>query len=281
VLQGKNIGFLGAGSLAESLIRGLISGGVVAPDQLIVTNRSNRERLDTLSRRYGVRTAVLKQALVEAADILVVLCKPKDVADLLGEIGPFTRAGQVLLTVAAGVSTGVVAMGVAQGVQIIRAMPNTSCQVGESATAIAPGPGASEEARLLCRAILGAVGRVVEVPEIQLDAVTGLSGSGPAYVYLMIEAMVEAGLGVGLPEEVARELAVQTLKGAARMLTETGEDPALLRKKVTSPGGTTMAGLEVLQEAGFRQALVNAVARATQRSRELGAMVTLPAVASS
>lgn len=281
MLQGKKIGFLGAGSLAEALIRGLISGGVVSPEQLIVTNRSNRDRLETLAHRYGVTAAIRKQDLVAAADILVVLCKPKDVADLLQEIGPFTRAGQVLLSVAAGVGTGVLAAGLTPGVQIVRAMPNTSCQVGESATAIALGPGAGDEARLLSRAILGAVGRVVEVPELQLDAVTGLSGSGPAYIYLMIEAMVEAGLGVGLPEEVARELAVQTLKGAAHMLTETGEDPALLRKKVTSPGGTTMAGLEVLQEAGFRQALVNAVARATQRSRELGAMVTLPAVATS
>jgi pyrroline-5-carboxylate reductase len=273
MLQGKTIGFLGAGSMAEALIRGLINGGVVRPEQLMVSNRANRERLDTLSRRYGVRTAVFKQTLVEVADVLVVLCKPKDVADLLREIKPFTRPGQVLLSVAAGVSTSTLAAGVAEGMHVVRAMPNTSCQVGESATAIAAGAGCSAETVAICRGVLGAVGRVVEVPEAQIDAVTGLSGSGPAYVYLMVEAMIEAGRSVGLPEAVARELALQTLKGAAVTLTETGEDPALLRQKVTSPGGTTMAGLQVLQEAGFRQAMVHAVARATQRSRELGALV--------
>ncbi|HYF92166.1 MAG TPA: pyrroline-5-carboxylate reductase [Symbiobacteriaceae bacterium] len=274
MLHGKTIGFLGAGSMAEALMRGLIQGGVVRPEQLIVANRSNRERLETLHKRYGVRAAASKADLVAEADILVVLCKPKDVADLLSEIRPYTTRGQVVLSVAAGVSTAFVAAGVAPGVQVVRAMPNTSCQVGESATAIALGEGAGDEARLVCRAILGAVGRVVEVPEFQLDAVTGLSGSGPAYIYLMIEAMVEAGRGVGLPVDVARELAVQTLLGAARTLAETGEDPASLRQKVTSPGGTTMAGLQVLHEAGFAEALVRAVARATQRSAELGRMAS-------
>jgi pyrroline-5-carboxylate reductase len=281
MLHGKTIGFLGAGSMAEALMRGLIQGGVVRPQQMIVTNRSNRERLETLHMRYGVRTAASKAELVAEADVLIVLCKPKDVADLLAEIRPYTFRGQVLLSVAAGVSTGLLAGGVAAGVRVVRAMPNTSCQVGESATAICLGEGAGEEARLVARAILGAVGRVVEVPEAQLDAVTGLSGSGPAYIYLMIEAMVEAGRGVGLSDQVARELAVQTLLGAARTLVETGEDPAELRQKVTSPGGTTMAGLQVLNEAGFREAMVRAVARATQRSQELGRMVAAPRVATS
>jgi pyrroline-5-carboxylate reductase len=281
MLHGKTIGFLGAGSMAEALMRGLIQGGVVGPQQMIVSNRSNRERLETLRSRYGVRVAHNKAELVTAADILVVLCKPKDVADLLTEIAPYTCRGQVMLSVAAGVSTSFLAAGVAPGVQVVRAMPNTSCQVGESATAICLGEGAGDEARILARMILGAVGRVVEVPEVQLDAVTGLSGSGPAYVYLMIEAMVEAGRGVGLPVEVARELAVQTLLGAARTLLETGEDPAELRQKVTSPGGTTMAGLEVLHAAGFREAMVLAVARATQRSQELGRLASAPRVATS
>lgn len=284
MLHGKTIGFLGAGSMAEALMRGLIQGGVVRPEQMIVTNRSNRERLETLHRRYGVRTAASKAALVTEADILVLLCKPKDVSDLLSEIRPFTFCGQILLSVAAGVNTAFLSAGLAPGVKVVRAMPNTSCQVGESATAICLGEGAGEDARTYSRAILGAVGRVVEVPEQQLDAVTGLSGSGPAYVYLMIEAMVEAGQHAGLPFDVARELAVQTLFGAARTLVETGEDPAELRRKVTSPGGTTMAGLQVLDEAGFTAAMVRAVARAAERSRELGTMVTarsLPRVATS
>ncbi|HEY3364713.1 MAG TPA: pyrroline-5-carboxylate reductase [Symbiobacteriaceae bacterium] len=281
MLQEKTIGFLGAGSMSEALIRGLLAKGVVQPQQIIVTNRANRERLESLSRRFGVRIATSKAELVPQVDVMIVACKPKDVNDLLGEIGEFTRAGQILLSVAAGVSTESLAAGVARGVQVVRAMPNTSCQVGESATAICLGEGAQAEARAVAGSILGAVGRVVEVSEPLIDAVTGLSGSGPAYVYLMIEAMVEAGKGVGLPAEVSRELAVQTLLGAARMLVETGEDPALLRQRVTSPGGTTMAGLQELHDSGFQLALVRAVARATQRSRELGALAKVPRVAAN
>lgn len=276
MLQGQTIGFLGAGSIAEALMRGLIEKGVLLPHQIMVSNRTNQERLQSLALTYGVRPVQTKAELVKASDFLVLLCKPKDVTELLREIGPHTRAGQVLLTVAAGVHTDTIRSGVADGVQVVRAMPNTSCQVGESATAMAAGTGTSPVAMELCGAVLGAVGQVVEVPEFQLDAVTGLSGSGPAYVYLIVEAMVEAGVGVGLPEQTARELAVQTLKGAALMLAETGEDPAVLRRQVTSPGGTTMAGLQVLHEAGFTQALVRAIARATERSRELGAQVVTP-----
>lgn len=270
MLRSKTIGFLGAGSMAEALIRGLLDRGVVEPRQLLVTNRANAARLKVLARSFGVAAEADKRRVVAQADILVLACKPKDVAELLAQVGGETRPGQVLLSVAAGIGTATLAAAVAPGVQVVRAMPNTSCQVGESATAFCQGPGATPEAAALSRAILGAVGRVVEVPEHLLDAVTGLSGSGPAYVYLMMEAMVQAGANVGLPVAVARELAVQTLKGAAKMLDETGEDPADLRRKVTSPGGTTMAGLQELSEAGFSEALVRAVARATRRSQELG-----------
>lgn len=273
MFAGKTIGFLGAGSMAEALIQGILTAGLVQPDQILVTNRSRRERLSALAERFGVRTTPDRGEVVDAADLLILACKPKDVAALLAEVGGRTRPGQVLLSVAAGISTAALAAGVNPGVQVVRAMPNTSCQVGESATALCAGPGAGPEAMAACRAILEAVGRVVEVPEAMLDAVTGLSGSGPAYVYLLIEAMVEAGVKVGLPADVAHELAVQTLVGAAKMLRETGADPALLREKVTSPGGTTAAGLQVLAEWGFRQAMVQAIARATERSRELGALL--------
>lgn len=273
MLQGKTIGFLGAGSMAEALMRGLLIEGVVRPDQVLVINRSDRERLSFLSRQFGVGSAASKAQLIQESDILVLACKPKDVAGLLAEVGGSTRPGQILLSVVAGVSTAFLSAALTPGVRVVRAMPNTSCQVGESATAICLGPGADPEARATAQAILAAVGRVIEVPEPLIDAVTGLSGSGPAYVYLMIESLVEAGQSVGLPEHVARELAIQTLKGASKMLDETGEDPALLRQRVTSPGGTTMAGLDELNRSGFPQALVRAVARATERSRELGALV--------
>ncbi|MGE5673156.1 MAG: pyrroline-5-carboxylate reductase [Mycobacterium leprae] len=272
MLQGKKIGFLGAGSIAESLMRGLVAQAVVEPQAVMVTNRANRERLDSLAKAYGVKGIPSKAELVPAADILVIACKPKDVAALLAEVAPYTRPGQILLSVAAGVATDVLARALGPDVQVVRAMPNTSCQVGESATAICAGPGCGPEALAICRTILGAVGRVVEVAEPLIDAVTGLSGSGPAYIYMLVEGMVEAGVSVGLPVEVARTLSVQTLMGAARMLLETGEEPEQLRQKVTSPGGTTMAGLSELQAAGFTQALVRAVTRATERSRELGAL---------
>jgi len=274
MLQARTIGFLGAGSIAEALIHGLVAGGEVEPAQLLVTNRSNRERLADLAERYGVRTTSSRTEVAAEADILVVACKPKDVAELLREVGPYTRAGQVLLSLAAGVSTGSMIPLVAQGVEVVRAMPNTSALVRDSATAFCLGAGAGETAREVSRDILGAVGQVVEVPENLMDAVTGLSGSGPAYVYLMVEALIAAGQEVGLSPETARSLVIQTVKGAARMLAETGEDPAVLRERVTSPGGTTAAGLAQLRAAGFEEALVKAVAAATQRSRELGAMLT-------
>jgi pyrroline-5-carboxylate reductase len=278
VLQDKTIGFLGAGAITEALIRGLLDGGVVRPEQMVVSNRANRERLASLAARFGVRTGT-KAGVVNCADVLVLACKPKDVVDLLDEVGGSTREGQVLLSVLAGVGTDLIASLVKPGVQIVRAMPNTSSQVGESATAICPGAGAGPEALELCGRVLGAVGRVVAVPEHMLDAVTGLSGSGPAYIYLLVEAMMEAGKGVGLPGQVARELAIQTIKGAAKMLEESGEDPAVLRQKVTSPNGTTQAGLQVLHEAGFVPAVVKCVARATQRSRELGGLSRAPRTA--
>ncbi|MFZ5816402.1 MAG: pyrroline-5-carboxylate reductase [Bacillota bacterium] len=279
MLTGKRIGFLGAGSITESLVRGMLDAEVVRPEQILVSNRSDRERLHDLSRRYGVGVATSKRKLVSACDIIILACKPKDVGELLAEVGEKTYPGQILLSLAAGVTTRFIAERVHEGVQVVRSMPNTSCQVGESATAICRGPGANEEAMRLITAILGSVGQVYEVPEEQMDAVTGLSGSGPAYVYLIIEAMVQAGQQVGLPFDVARALSIQTLKGAAKMLEETGEDPAILRERVTSPNGTTYAGLQVLNEAGFSQALVRAIARATERSRELGAAPQLPKTA--
>lgn len=270
MLRDVVIGFLGAGSMAEALLQGLITAGLTTPERLWVTNRSNQDRLARLAKGLGVHTTSDKAEIVDVAELLVVACKPKDVPALLGEVGGLTRPGQVVLSVAAGVSTATLAEGLRAGVQVVRAMPNTSSLVRQSATAVSAGPGATAEALALCHELLEAVGKVVEVPESMLDAVTGLSGSGPAYVYAMVEALTEAGVAAGLPVAVAGELAVQTVLGAANMLRQTGEDPAVLRQRVTSPGGTTMAGLQVLQDRGFHQAIVGAVARAAERSRELG-----------
>lgn len=276
MLTGKRIGFLGAGSIAESLVRGMLDAGVVRPEQILVSNRSDRDRLEALARTYGVGIAQTKRKLVAACDIVVLACKPKDMAELLAEVGEKSRPGQIFLSLAAGISTRFIEERVSEGVEVVRSMPNTSCQVGESATAISAGQSTTAESMGLIRAILGSVGQVYEVPEEQMDAVTGLSGSGPAYVYFIIEAMVQAGQNVGLPFDTARSLAIQTLKGAAKMLEETGEDPAVLRERVTSPNGTTYHGLQVLNQAGFSQALVRAIGRATERSREMGLEHALP-----
>lgn len=272
VLTSKRIGFLGAGSIAEALVRGMLSAELVTPPQIVVANRHRPERLAELGARWGIETSADRRKVTAEADILIIACKPKDVASLLGEVGGATRSGQVLLSVAAGVATRTIADLVRPGVQIVRSMPNTSSLVRESATAICAGPGTGADAMAMARAILEGVGQVVEVEERLLDAVTGLSGTGPAYIYYMMEALVEAGVAVGLPPETAASLARQTIVGAARMLAETGEDPAVLRQQVTSPGGTTMAAMQVLQELGFRQTVVRAVCRATERAGELGAL---------
>lgn len=277
MLAAKEVGFLGAGAIAEALIRGMLEAKVVTPEQILVSNRANGERLQELSQRYGVRAAAGRQEVVAQSDVLILACKPKDVAELLDEVGAGCRPQQILLSLAAGISTAFIAERVTPGVQVLRAMPNTSCQVGESATALCQGATVKPESLDLVRTILASVGQVHQVPEGQMDAVTGLSGSGPAYIYLVTEAMVQAGQELGLSPEVARALAVQTIKGAAQMLAETGAEPRLLREQVTSPNGTTAAGLEVLVQAGFSQALVRAIARATERSRELGQAQSLAA----
>lgn len=273
MLHALTVGFLGAGNLTEAMVGGILRKGALLPGRIIVTNRGNGERLQDLRMRYGVRVTKTKADVVRAADLVVVACKPKDVGALLDEVGEEFRPGQILLTAAAGVQTGLIASRLAPGVEVVRCMPNTSCLVGESATGIARGEGASDETMARCKAILGTMGTVVEVDESQLDAVTGLSGSGPAYIYYLVEVMMQAGAEVGLDPQLARSLVLQTIKGAALMIETTGADPAVLREQVTSPGGTTQAGLTVLRERAFREALVACVGRATERAGEMGAQL--------
>lgn len=273
MLHALTVGFLGAGNLTEAMVGGILKRGALLPGRIIVTNRGNGERLQDLRMRYGVRVTKTKADVIRAADLVVVACKPKDVGALLDEVGEEFRPGQILLTAAAGVQTGLIASRLAPGVEVVRCMPNTSCLVGESATGIARGEGASDEAMDRCKAILATMGTVVEVAESQLDAVTGLSGSGPAYIYYLVEVLMQAGAEVGLDPQLARSLVLQTIKGAALMLETTGADPALLREQVTSPGGTTQAGLTVLRERSFREAMVACVGRATERASEMGAQL--------
>jgi pyrroline-5-carboxylate reductase len=275
-LDDQTICFIGAGSMAEAIIRGLIGRAGVRPERIVAVNRMNRERLSELQARYGIRTAdepAAKSLAVREADVVFLAMKPKDVKAALAEIRAAVRPQQLIISVIAGLSIAGLQRLLPDGVPIIRTMPNTSSTIGFGATGLAASEGVSQEQLALAVRMFESVGVVKQVEEALLDVVTGVSGSGPAYVYYLIEAMTAAGAEGGLTPETARELAVQTVLGAAQMVRQTGEDPAELRRKVTSPGGTTQAALELLEREGVGQAVKRAVHRAAERARELGALL--------
>jgi pyrroline-5-carboxylate reductase len=261
------VGFVGAGNMAEALVGGMRAAGWPG-DRIAVTNRSNHARLASLAAQYGVLAFPEKRQLCDHAEVLVLAVKPKDVAEAVSQLQPHVRPHHRVFSVVAGLTLARLEEAF-PGLPVVRAMPNTPSAVREGVTAYALGRHASDRDAELARVLFGSVGAVVEVPEERIDLVTGLSGSGPAYVFFLVESLIEAGVRAGLAPEVARDLVVQTVFGAARMLRETGEDPAELRRRVTSPGGTTMAGVGALEEHGVRGALVEAVRRATLRAREL------------
>jgi pyrroline-5-carboxylate reductase len=262
------VGIIGAGNMAHALVRGLVDRGVVTPDRCIVTNRSNDLRLARFTREWSVVTTRDKARLVRDADVLVLAVKPADLPGVLGEIAPHAAPRHLVISVAAGVPISTIEAALAEA-PVVRAMPNTSAAVGASITAMCGGRLAGDAHFGVARALFEAVGRVIAVPERFFDAVTGLSGSGPAYVYLLAEAMIEAAEREGIEREVAVTLVSETVLGAGRMLVETGDDPAALRARVTSPGGTTMAGVEALVDGGFPAVVARAVAHATRRAAEL------------
>jgi len=253
---------VGGGRMGEALLGGLLASGWAAPDELAVVEPVAARR-DELAERFAGVTVGTGPVAAEGA---VIAVKPADVPAACHDL-PVKR----ILSIAAGVSVAAIERAAGEGVAVVRAMPNTPALVGAGAAAIAGGSSAGDADLDWAASILGAVGEVVRVPEKLLDAVTGLSGSGPAYVFLVAEALIDAGVLAGLPRDVSTTLAVQTLLGSARMLAETGETPEALRAAVTSPGGTTAAGLRELEKAGLRSAVLEAVAAAAARSRELGA----------
>jgi len=268
--------FLGAGAMASALIQGLLAAKLARPGEVRVTNRSNSARLEDLARSYGVQAHPGKAEALRGARLVVLATKPADALACLEESRPHLEAARaeggrppLLVSLAAGLDTETLETLLPPGTPIVRAMPNTSCAVGESATVIAAGRSAGPPDLEAARRLFGAVGLVVELGEELLDAVTGLSGSGPAYVYLLLEALTEAGASLGMDRRLAYQLALQTLRGAAVTAELTGEEPAALRRKVTSPGGTTIAALEVLEKARFREGLSAAVRRAAERASEL------------
>lgn len=258
---------LGGGRMGEALVRGLLDSSWAPPSELVVIEPSYPRREELAARLDGVR--VVDQPV--AAEGAVLATKPTDVATaakVLGRLG--ASAPPRVLSIAAGITLAALESWLPPGTAVVRAMPNTPALVGAGVAAIAAGQRADEEVMGWARSVLAAVGQVVTVPESSLDAVTGLSGSGPAYVFLVAEALIEAGVLAGLPRDVASRLTTGTLLGAARLLAETNQGPAELRAAVTSPGGTTAVGLRELEDAGVRAAFLAAVSAATERSRELG-----------
>ncbi|MBN6186745.1 pyrroline-5-carboxylate reductase [Aneurinibacillus sp. BA2021] len=269
ILENKTICFLGAGSMAEAMISGLVDKQLLPAKQIYAINRGNQQRMAELESRYGISVAAKEEAL-RAADIIVLAIKPKDVADAIADIRALTTPRQLFISVLAGTSTDYISSLLGHQAAVIRTMPNTSAAVGLSATALAPGAYATDADMDVALCIFKAIGIVETVQEEALHAVTGLSGSGPAYVYYLVEAMEQAGREIGLEGDVARRLILQTIIGAAHMLRDRGEEPADLRRQVTSPGGTTAAGISVLEERGFQEAMLACIKRAVARSEEMG-----------
>ncbi|GAB6182214.1 pyrroline-5-carboxylate reductase [Desulfotomaculum defluvii] len=273
MLEGKTFFFIGAGNICESIIKGLLSAGSIRPGDIHVANRSNEARLNYLRNYYGIVPVTDKKKAVAAADIIVLAMKPQDVFNALEEIKGSIGEKQIVISVLAGVPTSLIEDSLAIPIPVIRAMPNTSCAVLESATGLSGGRYTTSDQLRLGEEIFKIMGEVVVVEEHLLDAVTGLSGSGPAYIYYLVESMEKAGEAAGIPRELARPLVLKTLLGAAKMLMETGENPEELRRQVTSPNGTTMAGINELNKGDFQNTIKKAILRATRRSQELGRVI--------
>lgn len=263
------VAFLGAGNMAEALIRGLLRDPTSDPTRVLVTAR-RKERLLKLAASYGV-TQTDNVTAVRKASVIVLAVKPQAMENLLEEVGASVDETKLVISIAAGVPIAAIERRLGPGARVVRAMPNTPALVGAGATAIAGGDHATEGDLGVAERLFTSVGTTTVLDENLLDAVTGLSGSGPAYIFLIIEALSDAGVKVGLPRYTAQALAAQTVLGSAKLLIETGTHPGQLKDQVTSPGGTAIAGLHTLEAGGLRTTLIDAVEAATKRAQELGA----------
>lgn len=268
-VKGKKVGFVGGGNMGEALIRGLVESNLVPADAILVSDvRADRTR--QLAEQYGVRALSGNAALVSGADVVILAVKPQIMAAVLREVAPALGNRPLLISLAAGVSTATIQSVLGKYPRLIRVMPNTPALVLRGVTAIARTPGLDVDDLETAQEIFAAVGKAVVLDEDHMDAVTGLSGSGPAYVAIVIESLADGGVKMGLDRATAMTLATQTVLGAATLLAETGLHPGALKDMVASPGGTTIAGIAALEEGGIRTTFIRAVERATLRSRELG-----------
>lgn len=268
-IKGKKVGFVGAGNMGEALIKGLVAASV-APPEAIYASDTRLERLRALDRQYGIQLAPDNQELVRLVDVVIMAVKPQIMTPVLKEIAHVLTRRKLMISLAAGVSTGTIRAALGKEARLIRVMPNAPALVLEGATAIAKAEGLEAGDLETAEEIFNAVGKVVVLEEEALDAVTGLSGSGPAYIAVVIESLADGGVRMGLDRVTAMTLATQTVLGAARLLMETGLHPGALKDMVSSPGGTSIAGIAALEEGGIRTTFIKAVERATQRSKELG-----------
>jgi pyrroline-5-carboxylate reductase len=264
----KKIGFLGAGNMAEALLRGLLRGH--AKPEGILASGPRQDRMDELRQKYGIATTTDNLELVAGSDIVVLAVKPQIMRKVLDEIAEKIRPDALVISIAAGIPIAAIEQRLKPGMRVVRTMPNTPALVDAGATAIAGGGHATKDDLAIAKKIFDAVGVTVVLDEYQLDAVTGLSGSGPAYIFLILEALSDAGVKVGLSRRTSQLLAAQTVLGSAKLLLETNEHPGRLKDMVTSPGGTAITGLHTLEHGGVRTTLIDAVEAATKRSHELG-----------
>ncbi len=268
MLKNQTIAVIGAGHMAGAMIGGMIKSKLV-PARSIVAARRNPEALAELQKKWGVRTSTDNKKAVADADIVILAVKPQMAKKVLEELAGRITKDQLVISVMAGITTASISKALRVDGRVVRAMPNTPCLVDAGATAIAAGAHAGERELKLAEAVFGAVGLVVTLPESALDAVTGLSGSGPVYIYMVIEAMIDGGVKMGIPRAIAAKLAAQTVFGAAKLVIETGKHPAVLKDEVTTPGGTAITAIHVLESKGLRSVLIDGVEAATKRSQEL------------
>ncbi len=263
------IGFLGAGKMASALAKGFLHAALTTAQKIIASDVLEAARKD-FAASVGGKITGRNPELLQFSRVIILTVKPPQVDDVLAQIREGFTSQHLLISIAAGVTLARIEGALGPGARVIRVMPNTPALVGASASAFAPGQAATSDDAQLARTLFSAVGIAFQTSEALLDAVTGLSGSGPAYVYLMIEALSDGGVAAGLPRDVATKLAAQTLLGGAKMVLETGLHPGVLKDMVTSPGGTTIDALHELEKGGVRAALINAVRAATEKSRQLG-----------
>ena len=273
MLKNKKLGFIGGGNMAEAMIKGLLSASFIEAKNIFVSEPSKAKR-DTLHAEYKIKVSADNRELVKKCDILILAVKPQIFQEVLVDICSLVDSDKLVISIAAGVPISIIDDALRgdknKKFSIVRTMPNTPALVQEGVTAIASGKHVNKTDVKIAHRIFEAVGRTVDVEEDQLDAVTGLSGSGPAYIFMLIEALSDAGVKMGLSREVANILTIQTVLGSAKLARESGKHPGELKDMVTSPAGTTISGLHALEEGSFHTTLMNAVEDATLRSRELG-----------